>query len=277
MNFRNILFPVVFSRQCQLASPHVALWARSFDAEITLLHIESLPDEPYVWEPQTDRLTDMLDRFLVDDLSGLKVRRVVRKGDPAEVILSHLKTDGADIVMMPTHGRGALSRFLLGSVTAKVLHNSHSPVWTSAHLDEELPMATAQAPKNVICAVDLDERGVHTLRCAGDIARRFASRLTIAHAVPSFVTLPEQQLDTRFSADLIDAARHRLANMQEAAGIEGTLCVGAGEVAEFVSDAARSHDGNLVVIGRGGHGVIGRLRTHDYAIIRRCQVPVLSL
>jgi hypothetical protein len=38
--------------------------------------------------------------------------------------------------MMSTHGYGAFYRFLLGSVTAKVLHEIQCPVWTGAHLEE---------------------------------------------------------------------------------------------------------------------------------------------
>jgi hypothetical protein len=65
--------------------------------------------------------------------------------------------------------------------------------------------------------------------------------------------------------------------MQATAGTSGIPCVGAGNIARFVAEAAKSHDAGLVVIGRGGHGVLGRLRTHDYAIIRECESPVLSI
>jgi len=37
--------------------------------------------------------------------------------------------------MMPTHGLGGFRRFLLGSVTAKVLHDADCPVWTGVHLE----------------------------------------------------------------------------------------------------------------------------------------------
>ena len=60
--------------------------------------------------------------------------------------------------MMPTHGRGPFRRFVLGSVTAKVLHDAPCPVWTSAHLDENsTPMPSNLS--NILCAVDLDDTG----------------------------------------------------------------------------------------------------------------------
>ena len=57
VNFKRILFPVEFTPQCQIAARHIASYARLFDAEIILLHVEELPFEPYVWEPPTDWLT----------------------------------------------------------------------------------------------------------------------------------------------------------------------------------------------------------------------------
>ena len=78
--------------------------------------------------------------------------------------------------MMPTHGRGPFRRFVLGSVTAKVLHDTPCPVWTSAHLDVERAPTPANMA-NILCAVDLDDTGTHTLRYAGNFARRIGHNL----------------------------------------------------------------------------------------------------
>lgn len=276
VSFTRILFPVDFSAQCQIAARHVASYARHFNAEVALLHVEALPVEPYVWEPQTERLTQLLDQFLVDELAGFKGQRHVATGDPAHEIVRYAHNEKADLIMMPTHGRGPFRRFVLGSVTAKVLHDTPCPVWTSAHLDEERPLAPPNLT-SVVCAVDLDETGVHTLRYAGNFARRTGARLTVAHAVPAIETLPEAYRNADLRADLIKAARGRLAEMQLPAGCEATVCVGSGNIARFVSQAAQSHNADLVIIGRGGDKLLGRLRNHDYAIIRDCACPVLSL
>ena len=276
VNFKRILFPVEFTPQCKIAARHVASYARHFDAEVSLLHVEMLPFEPYVWEPRTGRLNQMLDQFLVDEFAGVKVRRHVAIGDPAQEIVRYANNEKADLIMMPTHGRGPFRRFVLGSVTAKVLHDTPCPVWTSAHLDVDRPPAAPNLT-NVLCAVDLDDTGVHTLRYAGNFTRRIGVRLTIAHAVPAVETRPEVYMDAELRADLIEAARGRLAEMKELAECEAAVCVGSGDIARFVSHAAESHNAGLVIIGRGGNGVLGRLRTHDYAIIRHCECPVLSL
>jgi nucleotide-binding universal stress UspA family protein len=275
-DFKRILFPVDFSRQSALAAPYVAAFARHFNAEVHLLHSEVMPPEAYMWEPQTELLTKQLTEFAGENLGDIRVQSFVSVGDPADRIVYYARANGADLIMMPTHGRGPFRRFVLGSVTTKVLHDTHCPVWTSAHLDLERPQAPPEF-RNVLCAIDLDQTGEHTLRYAGGLARVLGATLTVAHAVPAIETLPEAYMDTEFRADLMKAARTRLSEMQAAAGTDGLVCVGAGNVARFVADAARSHNAGLVVIGRGGRGMIGRLRTHDYAIIRESECPVLSI
>ena len=275
-SFKRILFPVDFSAQCHSAARSVASYARHFDAEVALLHVEVLPPEPYIREPQTEWLTQLLDVFVPEEFAGLKAQRHVTIGDPADEIVRYANNEKADLIMMPTHGRGPFRRFLLGSVTAKVLHDTPCPVWTSAHVDVVRPTAPPYLT-NIVCAVDLDDTGVHTLRYAGNFARRVGARLTIAHAVPTVETLPAAYMDAEFRAELIKAARGRLAEMQALAECEGVVCVGAGSIPYFVSHAAQSHKADLVIIGRAQNGVIGRLGVYDYAIIRECECPVLSL
>ena len=276
VSFKRILFPVEFSPQCQIAARHVASYARHFKAEVMLLHVEELPAEPYAWEPQTERLTERLDQFLADEFDGVRVQRTVLTGDPANEIVRWTNNERADLIMMPTHGRGPFRRFVLGSVTAKVLHDAPCPVWTAAHLDTQLTSSPASL-SSILCAVDLDEAGDHTLRYTANLARQIDCRVTVAHAVPAVETLPEAYFDGEFRADLIEAASRRLDEMKASARLQAVVCVGAGNIARFVSHAAQSHHADLVVIGRGGNGILGRLRTHDYAIIRECECPVLSI
>ncbi len=275
-DFKRILFPVDFSEQSQLAAPYVKAFAQQFGAEVLLLHTEALPVEPYVWEPQPEYIRELLTDFANENLAGLPVELFGSVGEPAAEIVSYANRKKADLIMMPTHGRGPFRRFVLGSVTTKVLHDTPCPVWTSAHLGHERSAAVPNFA-SLLCAIDLDDIGQHTLAYAGGLARKLGATLTIAHAVPAVETWPESYLDFDLQADLIAAARTRIIEMQASAGTSGIACVGAGNIGRFVAQAAKSHDAGLVVIGRGGHGVLGRLRTNDYAIIRECESPVLSI
>jgi nucleotide-binding universal stress UspA family protein len=276
--FKKILFPVDFSAACEKTAPYVAAFARTFRADITLLHVNIPLVDPLgcAWEPQTDHLTSKLNDFADKYFSGFETERLVRVGDPGTEIIRFVNNERAILIMIPTHGFGPFRRFLLGSVTNKVLHDAVCPVWTSAHSNNERPPAPPNLA-NVVCAIDLDEAGMHTLRYASGVAADLGARLIIAHAVPTAETPPDSYLDAEFRADLITAARKRIAEMQSLVGSNGIVCVGAGSIARLVSHAAMSHQAGMVIIGRGSEGLLSGLRTHDYSIIRHCECPVLSV
>lgn len=115
-----------------------------------------------------------------------------------------------------------------------------------AHLDP----AHAPAPlhlTSVVCAIDLDTIGVNTLRYAGNFARRTGAALTIVHALPAMQTLPESYIDADFQADLMEAARGCLAEMQAQANSGGVVCIGAGTVARLSAMRLKTHSVGLVI------------------------------
>lgn len=60
---------------------------------------------------------------------GFRVDSHVRYGNDAEEILEHAAQKDIDLIAMTTHGRSGVRRFLLGSVTEKVLRHSPKPVF----------------------------------------------------------------------------------------------------------------------------------------------------
>ncbi|HEM62357.1 MAG TPA: universal stress protein [Chloroflexi bacterium] len=59
---------------------------------------------------------------------GIKARSVVLFGQPAEEIIDYAKDENADLIVMCTHGRSGLGRWVFGSVTEKVLRGAQTPV-----------------------------------------------------------------------------------------------------------------------------------------------------
>jgi nucleotide-binding universal stress UspA family protein len=179
--------------------------------------------------------------------------------------------------MMPTHGFGPFRRFLIGSITAKVLHDAHCPVWTGVHL-EDAPPPDEIAFDKFICAVDFDrETGVRTLRAAAGLARQTGANVVVVHAIPALETRPEKYLDTPFQTFLHSTAEDEIAAMQQTAGTQFPVCIHGGPVAKVVREAALNHNADLVMVGRRQHDLLGRLRTHGYAIVRESPCPVISL
>ena len=146
---KHILFPVDFSEACRSTAPFVASMARRCGANITLLYViepfwyYSVGEAPPILldvEETAREIESSIRRTFCDDLSGLSVNYKVKVGDPARLITEFAQSSGVNLVMMPTHGYGLFREMLLRSVTAKVLHDCTTPVWTSAHVKGSQPL-----------------------------------------------------------------------------------------------------------------------------------------
>jgi nucleotide-binding universal stress UspA family protein len=284
--FHKILFPIDMSDSCTAAAPFVETMAKKFQAEVTLLHVLEMPPGyvtdwyGYMALVDTTAIRDArkseFDSYLKDRFQGFTVRREMLEGDPAQVISNCAAEYGTDLIMMPTHGYGLFRSMLLGSVTAKVLHDAACPVWTGVHV-EETPPASA-AFERIMCAVDLTEKSIPTMQFASRLAQDFHAKLWLVHVVPGAETRPEKHFETDLQAYLEDEARKAIGKMQETAGVVAQLCLGAGDVPHIVQEAVLHHGADLLVIGRGNATrTLGRLRTNVYSIIRQAPCPVISV
>lgn len=138
-----ILCPVDFSACSLAASQLAANLARTFGAEVELFYVFQPPfhlglEEVPLSSSTADRHFAMLRRDaseamdkLVKELeaSGVKVRRTEVEGEPYEKIVE--RSRDVDMIVMGTHGRTGLPRFLLGSVAERVVRAAQCPVLTA--------------------------------------------------------------------------------------------------------------------------------------------------
>ena len=73
-----------------------------------------------------------------EELAAAKVETLLRKGTPWVEIVAASESLNADLIVMGTHGRKAVSRLLLGSIAEKVVRAAHRPVLT-VHAPELTP------------------------------------------------------------------------------------------------------------------------------------------
>jgi|SRR3984957_45264 len=282
-SFSHILFPVDFSARCEAARPVLESWARRFNAKVSLLHTVQIPISSYGGPDGYPIVLDIpgieataqarLDRFEIDIP---EVTRAVTIGDPAFQIIQYAQENDIDLIMMPTHGYGIFRSLLLGSTAAKVLHDAHCPVWTSAHI-EEIPAAARTEIHNVLCAIELGAEGVELIRWASEVAQTWTAKLQLVHAVPVDETRPEKYLEGDLRSALIKNSQEEIAALQKGAGTDLEVMIEGGHASHVVRDAALKYGADLVVTGRGKlHATFGRLRTNTYAIIRDSPCPVLS-
>jgi nucleotide-binding universal stress UspA family protein len=283
MRLRRLLFPIDFSPGCLGASRYVEDFARRFQAEVTFLHIVSSDDflrdttefgrvafvENY--EAGIRAAWEKINGYLWDEFRHLDVTRLVVEGDPALKIMELARQYRTDLIMMPTHGLGPFRRFVLGSLTAKILHDAECPVWTGVHLENAPPLEKI-AFRKILCAVDLGPHSRRALAWASAFAREHDAELIAAHVTPAPESRPDlvQELTTQATAEL--------SGLLGSLELQARIVIEAGEPAKGVQSVAEAENADLAVIARGAISEgWGRLRTHSYSIIRSTPCPVVSI
>lgn len=285
--FERILFPVDFSDQSSAAVPSVKAMGERFGAPIVVMHVADLSPAWGLPESASRTRSDAsqllasariaLDLFIKKEFSGTQVAWELAEGDAALRIVDFAQQDPETLIMMPTHGYSPFRALLLGSITAKVLHDTHNPVWTDVHVNEIADHSPKQW-KCMLCAVDIDDRDVSVLQWAAEFAQGQKCELTLVHAIPGTnATVSEQNAPETYKF-LFETARGQLATMQARAGTKLEVCLLGGQAGDVARTAAIEYDADLMVIGRGViQEAFGRLRSRAYAIIRQAPCPVISV
>lgn len=142
--FKKVLFPTDFSDLSLSALPFARSMADGADAELHCIHVvddafqywSALGPESIPIGPPPEELLEMgrkrMEKFIAQHLSGLKKSVVphVAVGRPFSEIIAYARDRKIDLIVMGTHGRGAIAHMLLGSTTEKVVRKAPCAVLT---------------------------------------------------------------------------------------------------------------------------------------------------
>ena len=102
-------------------------------------------------------------KFLTEELKHFDVKREVLERDAGHQIVAAARRPGADLITMPTHGLSVFRRYILDSITAKVLHDAECAIRTGTHMEYAPPLDAIEFPK-VLCAVDFGPQSERALQ-----------------------------------------------------------------------------------------------------------------
>lgn len=139
-SIRRVLAPVDLSDQSKLVLQHAGALSEAYAATLDLLHIVEETAYPNVYglDPLTpslpnvqDRAREALEALAAElDLRMDPVNVHVLAGHAARDIVEFAGERAVDLIVMATHGRTGLERFLIGSVAEKVVRGAPCPVFT---------------------------------------------------------------------------------------------------------------------------------------------------
>ena len=138
MMYKKILVPTDGSEFAKKAQKHALFLAKVSGAEIVAVSVTEnnfvnglpLDDEVYqLNQILKERSEENLKEFdELNDNNDLKITHVIREGSPAKVILEVAKDEDIDLIVMGSSGKSGFDRFILGSVSDKVVNTAKCPV-----------------------------------------------------------------------------------------------------------------------------------------------------
>lgn len=291
---RRILVPVDFGDASVAALRLGATWAHAIGAKLEVLHVI---DTPAFLSPQatvaygpTGKITtfDEVVRTeaaahmeeLLDKIPAghrLKIEQMIRGGDPLTQIVE--VSEGVDLVVVGTHAKPGLGRWMLGTLADKVMRTVDIPVVTVHDSDR------AHVPKRILVAIDGSEGARAALLVAVRLAELYEAKVETLHVATTPTNLAAEALVVVGEAEetLSDFVRSQaetamLDFVKQALGdklVENRVEVGTpGEV---IAVAAESFD--LIVMGTRGTTGLERFALGSVAsrVARTAPCPVLTV
>lgn len=281
---RSIVLATDFSSSVRAAERYAALLAQHYDADLIVAHAFML-EQPAMEVEEFADVRSMqrqdLDRRLsekVNELAGIAPRStsVLGRGSPAEVVDRLLQQHRPAMVVLGTHGGGAMERRFIGSVAEGILRTVPDPVLTvGPHV--ATPSADRLVFRHILYATDFSAAAA----CAGShalaLARSFGSDLDVLHVV-SEDAIGKRDLIIRKEREFLAAIGELIPGDGHAFPRSHTF-VEAGKARERILEHAREGGADLIVLGAHYHSHFARhLRTGPaFQIILDATCPVLTV
>jgi nucleotide-binding universal stress UspA family protein len=195
IEIRRILCPTDLSDIAPRAFDHALALARFHQAEVELAYVsEPLlpgPVAPASYPPWAvldpavrGRLQSALEALAGPAGGvGVPVHIGVYEGRVVAEILDRARAWPADVVVMGTHGRGGFERWVLGSVTEKVLRKAPCPVLTVPPPASGLSPGGAVLFRRIVCPVDFSRASLAAFRYALKLAEESSAEITVLHVL----------------------------------------------------------------------------------------------
>jgi nucleotide-binding universal stress UspA family protein len=263
--------------------------ALKFHAKLTAAHIVpsfgafnyAFPGDTYEFEKKVfaEAARQLPNEFPAEYKDQLKTDTVIKAGDVRDELLRTIQNEKADLVVMGTHGRRSIERFLLGSTTEDMLRRIPVPILTVSHRGAgkhaESPFG---APfQRILYATDLSETSASGLHYCAELARVLGSHLTMLHVMDLRDTVAfSNEADVHAS---LMGRLHKAVGKEHCDGLRIATEVVRGVPHREILTFAEKSNADLIVINLQSKGLLERavLGSTAERVIRTSSIPVLSI
>ena len=271
--FQRILVPLDGSELAENALPVAFRLAKNNRSDIILIRVPVLGDiaayasaageipwQEEIYDTGYQNAQEYLHQIeRRHDQPGMNIKTEIIAGDPASTIVDYARTENIDMIVMCTHGRTGISRWVLGSTTEKVMRHAHCPVFVVRSEDHI---------KHLLITLDGSELAESAVPVGIAVAHQLNTKLSLlsvesppdAEILKSAAEL--EHAEPGLGDRLIDGAYHRLENylnnyvrahhVGEILPEKPTIEVIEGSPATTILDYAESQDVDLIVMATHG-------------------------
>lgn len=231
-----------------------------------------------------DQLHALVSR-LNDSEAEVDVHYEVVEGHPAEVIPDRAKALGGTLLVVGTHARSGLWRWIHGSIAENMLCTSGIPVLVMAAGNDGVdPDAEIKVLKNIVVGVDFDAKAGEVVEAAAEVGRvlhRHEPKITLLSVLGFEPVFGPDDLDAEHEALMREPAEKRLGEMAEHVDgdFELAMRLEKGRADERILEVAKELKAELIVMGSHGHGgsPLFQLGSTTLEVVRRSDVSVLVI
>jgi nucleotide-binding universal stress UspA family protein len=294
--YRRLLVPLDGSKIAEQVLPYARCLARELKIPVDLLGVVDPEALVAFANPEKGRPIDTLvaesmssSAIYLDSTArsfhAAQVKSSVARGKPEEVIIEKAAADEDTLIVMATHGRSGIQRWLLGSVADKVLHASTNHVLLVRATEQGKP--DGEAPlKTVIVPLDGSPLAEQVLPCVVDLAKKMKLEMVFmrAYALPPAVTADEygaysDELLNQLEAEARDYLADKVKEVKDQGVEKASSVVNIGYGGEEIITLARKTADNFVAMCTHGRSGIKRWVLGSVAerVVRHSGDPVLII
>ena len=298
ITIKKILFPTDFSECANQALCHGTYLAQKFDSELVMLHAiimyEDDPNDPdhrfpdlYDCYDSMEAVADSrMDRCVDEETKEkVKITKVnIRAISPSTEIIEYAQENGIDLIVMGTHGRTAVSHFLLGSVAEKVVRSAPCPVLTVG--PEHGAETDSMVYERILVPIDFSDPCKNAVRYAVSLGKVYGAHLDLLHVIegwihPAFYTTWDKSI-LDFMPDIKSRSTEAMEDFIKDFEVEGLtldMHVAEGKPHTQIVQFAEEKKSDLIVIATRGLGAIDHILLGSTAekVVRKAPCPVLSV
>jgi nucleotide-binding universal stress UspA family protein len=285
--FEEILFPTDGSDGAAFAFEHVLHLAARHDATVHVLNVADTTQDGLleIRGDDVDALEREGDRIVREaaeqaDEQGVETVTEVARGEPYHEIVDYAERHGLELIVMPTHGRRGLERFLLGSTSERVVRRADVPVLTMRPDDD---VTISHPYQDVLVPTDGSDCANQALAIGVDVADAEDAALHLLSVIAITALGADARPDIRM--EMLEESANEL--LDEAAAFADDAGVDAASTAvEYGPSIHRAiltyiddHDIDLVLVGTHGRTGFDRyvLGSVTEYLVRTSPIPVLTV